>query len=53
MLGLTDVFGVGPLISFISIQFIVVQLRPNLFKYLAITVSGARHTDMLRVWRRP
>ncbi|WP_256324947.1 hypothetical protein [Nitrosomonas sp. Nm132] len=39
---------VGPLISFIAIQFIAVQLRSNLIKYLAIMVTDAGHTDVLR-----
>ena len=41
ILGLSNVFGVGPLISFIAMQFIVVQLWSNLIKYLTIMVAGA------------
>jgi hypothetical protein len=42
ILSLPDVFRVGPSISFIAIQFIAVQLWPNLIKYLAIMVSSRR-----------
>jgi hypothetical protein len=32
--------------------FMVVNLLPNLIKYLAIMVTGACHPDMLRHWQR-